>query len=154
MHPCEAQSHPNWGRTSSNSYSRTYFKLTGELDYASLNQVTVCMKTRNNTIIVTLIALMVLVTFLVGNWFEQMHPNGLTLNKPSEDTPGENISAFGFGASIGLLLSSLLYCLIAAGMLINSKLKNRAAGILPVAVAVIAAIGFTLSYFVDGYFLN
>ena len=125
-----------------------------ELEYESFNLLAVSMKTRNNTIIVTLIALMVLVTFLVGNWFEQMHPNGLTLNKPSEDKPGDNISAFGFGASIGLLLSSLLYCLLAAGMLINSKLKKRAAGYLPVAVAVIAAVGFTLSYFVDGYFLN
>lgn len=112
------------------------------------------MKIKLNTIILALIAIMVLVAFLVGSWFAKMNPEGLTLNSPLEDNSGESVSAFGFGASIGLLLSSLFYCVLAAGILISSKLKNKPAGSLPIAIAVLAAVGFSLSYVVDGYFLN
>lgn len=112
------------------------------------------MQNKLNTIIVVLIAIMVLVAFLVGNWFSKINPEGLTLNSPLEENSGERVSAFGFGASIGLLLSSLFYCVLAAGILISSKLKNKPAGKLPIAIAVLAALGFSLSYIVDGYFLK
>ncbi len=82
-----------------------------------------------------------------------MNPDGLLLSAPSEDGSTEKISAFGFGAAIGLLLVSLFYCLLAAGLLLSSSLKKKPPGPLPLIVAIIAAVGFSLSYVVDGYFL-
>lgn len=110
------------------------------------------MNTKNILVVLMLVALMTFVAFYLGNWAVAENPDGLKLHSPTEKPPAEGSSAFGFGASIGLLGTSLLYCLLAVAVLINSKIRKKPAGKLPIIVAVIAAVGFTTSYIVDGYF--
>jgi len=111
------------------------------------------MKTVEIAFCIALIIVLVIVAVLTGNWSESLNPDGLVLHAPDEETATEAKSAFGFGASMGLLAMSLLYCLIAAVILIVRQTRKVARGLLPLAVAAIAVVGFSSSYFVDSYFV-
>lgn len=95
---------------------------------------------------------MIFIAIYMGNWAVDKNPDGLKLHSPSDKAANESSSAFGFGASIGLLGTSLLYCLLAVGVLITSKIRKVSAGTMPLTIALVAAVGFTASYVVDGYF--
>lgn len=110
------------------------------------------MNSKNILVIVLLISIMVLVAIYMGNWAVEKNPDGLKLHSPTGEEENEDSSAFGFGASFGLLGISLLYCLMAVGVLIAQKIRKIPAGTIPLTIAIIAAIGFTASYVVDGYF--
>jgi hypothetical protein len=110
------------------------------------------MNSKNNLVIVLLIATMILVTIYMGNWAVDKNPDGLKLHSPSDEEANEGSSAFGFGASLGLLGTSLLYCLLAVSVLIAQKIRKLPTGTMPLTIAIIAAVGFTASYVVDGYF--
>ena len=110
------------------------------------------MNSKTLPVVIVLLALMILLAVYMGNWAVDKNPDGLVLHSPSEEVATEGSSAFGFGASIGLLGTSLLYCLLAVGVLITSKIRNKPAGPMPLTIALIAALGFTASYIVDGYF--
>ena len=110
------------------------------------------MNTKQILVIVALVVFMVVIATITGNWAVEQNPDGLKLHSPSDKAANEARSAFGFGASFGLLGVSLLYCLLAAGTLLTNKLRRKTGSVLPVTIAIIAAIGFTASYVVDGYF--
>lgn len=110
------------------------------------------MNSKNIFVVVGLVTAMIAIAVYMGYWLVEKNPEGLKLHSPTGEEAKEGSSAFGFGASIGLLATSLLYCLLAAGVLINSKIRNVSAGNLPLIVAIVAAVGFTSSYIVDGYF--
>jgi len=112
------------------------------------------MRTKDFIILALAAVVMLTVAITFGQWFENSNPDGLSLSSPAEDEPEKSISPFGFGAAIGLLITSLFYCVVAAGLLLTGKIKNRSVGPLPLAIAILAALGFSLSYFVDGYFLG
>jgi prepilin signal peptidase PulO-like enzyme (type II secretory pathway) len=110
------------------------------------------MNSKNKLVIALLIAIMILVTIYMGNWAVDKNPDGLKLHSPTDEEENEGSSAFGFGASFGLLGTSLLYCLLAVGVYITQKIRKIPPGTMPLAIAIIAAVGFTASYVVDGYF--
>jgi hypothetical protein len=110
------------------------------------------MNSKKILLIVALIAILIFVAIYMGNWAVDKNPDGLKLHSPTDEAAKAGSSAFGFGASIGLLGTSLLYCLLAAGVLITSKIRNIPTGTMPLKIAIVAALGFTASYVVDGYF--
>jgi len=110
------------------------------------------MNSKTFPVIVALLAIMILVAIYMGNWAVDKNPDGLKLHSPSDKAVNESSSAFGFGASIGLLGTSLFYCLLAVGVLIANKIRKKPPGSMPLTIALIAALGFTASYIVDGYF--
>ena len=95
---------------------------------------------------------MIAVAVYTGNWAVEQNPDGLKLHSPTEEATQASTSAFGFGASIGLLGISLLYCLLAVSVLINGKLRKTPGSNMPLIIAIVAAVGFSASYIVDGYF--
>lgn len=106
---------------------------------------------------------MCVISYAVGNWAQTLNPDGIQdvaataasetgndgLPNPATDVPR---NAFSFGASIGLLATGLLYCLIAFGLLIRAKTKMQTAGVFTYCVAGMAVTAFVLSYVVDDYF--
>lgn len=110
------------------------------------------MNSKKILVIIALIAAMIFVAIYIGNWAVDKNPDGLKLHSPSDEAANTGSSAFGFGASIGLLGTALLYCLLAAGVLITNKIRKIPAGTMPLTIAIVAAVGFTASYVVDGYF--
>lgn len=108
-------------------------------------------------IIGLLVAFMAAAAFLLGQWSETLNPDGIMPHPgvdgdTSETAPAVPRNAFTFGVSIGLLGMSMLYCVIAAGLLIRSKIQRKLAGGFTYSVAGLAAVGFVLSYVVDDYF--
>lgn len=113
-------------------------------------------------IVVALIIFMALAANGLGRWSSSLNPDGIQAHpapttetaESTETTTPESTprNAFTFGASLGLLGVSLLYCLIAAGLLIRKKSQGQAASKLIYCVAGIAGVGFALSYLVDDYF--
>ncbi|MDB4223552.1 hypothetical protein N9850_07240 [Granulosicoccus sp.] len=110
------------------------------------------MNSKKLLVISLLISIMVLVAIYMGNWAVDKNPDGLKLHSPTDEKANEGSSAFGFGASFGLLGTSLLYCLLAVGVFIAQKIRKLPTGTMPLTIAIIAAVGFTASYVVDGYF--
>ena len=110
------------------------------------------MNSKKLLVIAALITMMILITIYMGNWAVEKNPDGLKLHSPTDEEANEGGSAFGFGASFGLLGTSLLYCLLAVGVLITQKIRKLPTGTMPLTIAIIAALGFTASYVVDGYF--
>jgi hypothetical protein len=113
-------------------------------------------------IIIALTVFMALAANGLGRWSSSLNPDGIQPHPlPSsefvditETTSQESIprNAFTFGASLGLLGVSLLYCLVAAGLLIRRKSRGLPASNIIYCVAGIAGFGFALSYLVDDYF--
>lgn len=113
------------------------------------------MTTNHYILIALLAALMGASAFAIGSWAQSINPEGIS---PITDTVAaagsspQTRNAFMFGASIGLLGTGLLYCVIAMGLLIQAKSKGRSAGVTVYCVAGLALAGFVLSYVVDDYF--
>lgn len=105
--------------------------------------------------ITTLAIIMIFTAYALGNWAEQINPDGITPHPTSE---GEDAviaaprDAFSFGASMGLLASGLAYCCLAFGLLIRARSTGRGATAFTYSVAGLAVLGFILSYIVDDYF--
>lgn len=107
---------------------------------------------------------MVAMSMLLGNWAEQLNPDGIaahpdaavesavTTAESSEQTSDAPRDAFSFGVSMGLLASGLLYCCIAFGLLISARSKGQGANPFIYWVAGLAGLGFVLSYLIDDYF--
>ena len=99
---------------------------------------------------------------LLGNWSASINPDGIAPHPVAADaiaaentpeTPTEPRNAYWFGVSIGLLGTSLLYCCVAMGLLIQGRSAGRKSAHNTVYwIAGLAAIGFILSYLVDDYF--
>lgn len=106
-------------------------------------------------IIAALAIVMMCAAYALGNWSEQINPDGITphLATDDKDTVIEAPrDAFSFGASMGLLASGLAYCCLAFGLLIQAKSKGRGATAFTFWVAALAVLGFVLSYLIDDYF--
>jgi hypothetical protein len=118
------------------------------------------MSTRQYAILIALVALMTAVAVGLGRWSEQLNPAGIqSITESATDATTtieagaeEPRNAFTFGASMGLLGSALLYCLIAAGLLLRARSLGRPPGRFAYFVAGLAAVGFVLSYLIDDYF--
>jgi len=113
-------------------------------------------------IVIALVLFMALAANALGRWSASLNPDGIQPHPEPGTAPVENTelstehtsarNAFTFGASLGLLGVSLLYCVIAAGLLIRKKSKGLPASRFIYCVAGIAGVGFLLSYLVDDYF--
>lgn len=114
------------------------------------------MITRQGFILAILIMLMVLIAVSLGNWSEQINPNGITPHPAADgQAPIEPIQprdAFSFGVSMGLLATALGYCCIAFGLLITARSKGEKASRFTFWIAGLAGLGFALSYLIDDYF--
>lgn len=103
-------------------------------------------------IIVALIVFMALAANGMGRWSASLNPGGIQTHTETTSVESTPRNAFTFGASLGLLGVSLLYCLIGVGLLIRKKSKGLPASKFIYYVAGIAGLGFALSYLVDDYF--
>ena len=115
-------------------------------------------------ILIVLAVGMVAISMLLGNWAEQLNPDGIaahpeapvestaTTAESSEQTTDTPRDAFSFGVSMALLASGLLYCCIAFGLLISARSKGQGANPFIYWVAGLAGLGFVLSYLIDDYF--
>lgn len=134
------------------------------------------MTQRQYLVLIILAVLMAVAAISLGRWAENLNPDGIIPHTPvtqategdvatsiaatdpsiaiSETTaaPSEPRSAFTFGASMGLLAVGLLYCVIAAGLLIRQRSKGLPANRFIVSVAALAVAGFAMSYLIDDYF--
>lgn len=137
------------------------------------------MTHRQYLVLAILAALMLATAFGLGRWAENLNPDGIIPHTPvaqdavtgsdagaasstDESTsnanqsapadPAEARSAFTFGASMGLLAAGLLYCVIAAGLLLQQRAKGLPVNRFIYSVAGLAAAGFALSYLIDDYF--
>ena len=114
------------------------------------------MSKRQILIIATLAIIMTAVAMLMGNWSEQINPDGIASHPATDGDVGtlDNTprDAYSFGLSIGLLATALAYCCAAFGLMINAKSKGRSVSRFTYWVAGLAALGFSLSYIVDDYF--
>lgn len=129
------------------------------------------MSQRQYLILIILTLLMALSAYNMGKWAESVYPQGIIPQTPGSDdiarqepvseppTPSTPLndadqprSAFTFGASMALLGMGLLYCLIAAGLLIKARASGIKPGIFIYSVTALAVSGFILSYLVDDYF--
>lgn len=128
--------------------------------------------TQRQTITLVLMALlMILAAVALGQWAERLNPEGLITHTPTTTAPDASASeargalqeptredkpdarsAFRFGASMGLLAMGLLYCVIAAGLLLQRRANGLAANRFIVAMTVLAISGFALSYLIEDYF--
>ncbi|MGQ7843525.1 hypothetical protein ACUNV4_03530 [Granulosicoccus sp. 3-233] len=125
---------------------------------------------------------MAAIAFSLGRWAENLNPDGIiphtpvvqdaasgdttamdttggtassTASEAGSDTSAESVTprnAFTFGASMGLLAAGLLYCVIAAGLLLRQRARGLPANRFIIAVAGLAVTGFALSYLIDDYF--
>lgn len=107
-------------------------------------------------IFILMITTMIAAAIALGNWSEQLNPDGITPHPATNDQSPASAStprdAFSFGVSMGLLGMSLLYCCVAFGMFIQSKTQRRTVGTFTYWVAGLALSGFVLSYLIDDYF--
>ena len=126
------------------------------------------MTPKEIAILIALTIAMLAVALSMGKWVEASYPDKFQLHEPTSPNSSNNANtdnapsnktttakestAFGYGAATGLLIISLLYCLLAAALLLRCKATNRPRSPLITAIAILAAVGFSLSYFVDGYF--
>lgn len=136
------------------------------------------MTHRHYLVLAILAALMAISAIGLGRWAENLNPDGIIPHTPvvQDATSGENTStassadtlepaldngaesdelprsAFTFGASMGLLAAGLLYCVIAAGLLLQRRAKGLPVNSFVYSIAGLAVIGFALSYLVDDYF--
>ena len=119
------------------------------------------MTKKEYVIVIALIVLMALAANGLGRWSSSLNPDGIQ----PHPVPGSEVvdntettkkstprNAFTFGASLGLLGMSLLYCLIGAGLLIRKKSRGLPVSKFIYCVAGIAGLGFALSYLMDDYF--
>lgn len=99
---------------------------------------------------------MVAAAMMLGNWSEQINPEGIAPHPVAEgDTAADsNIprDAFSFGVSMGLLGTALFYCCIAFGLFIHAKSNRQSVSKFTFWVAGLAVLGFALSYLIDDYF--
>lgn len=112
---------------------------------------------KNQSFIVVLLAIvMVVVAMFLGNWSEQINPDGIASHPVVEGDTALDQSAprdaFSFGISMGLLATALVYCCVAFGLLISAKSKGRGVSRFTYWVAGLAGLGFALSYLIDDYF--
>ena len=111
------------------------------------------MNKQHYLVIAVLAIVMAVVAMGLGNWAEQINPEGIAAH-PGVESEQATVprNSYYFGMSMGLLGMGLLYCCIAFGLLIHSKSKGRAPGSFVYSVAGLAVTGFALSYLVDDYF--
>lgn len=129
------------------------------------------MTQRQYLILIILTLMMALTAYNIGKWAESVYPQGIVPQTPTGAEPltqapasqeqalqplpsetGQPRSAFTFGASMGLLGVGLLYCLIAAGLMIKARASGMKPGIFIYSVTGLAVTGFVLSYLIDDYF--
>jgi len=86
--------------------------------------------TKTQTLIIALLAVtMAIIAMALGNWSQQLNPEGIaphsTQLTESDDPLSAEASqprnAFYFGASMGLLAGGLIYCVLAFALLIRAK---------------------------------
>ncbi len=117
---------------------------------------------RQTLLLVVLVTIMLAVATQLGNWAESINPDGIAPHPVAEgEKPVENLqqtsteprNAYWFGVSIGLLGTSLLYCCLAMGLLIQGRTSaEKSANKMVYWIGGLAALGFVLSYLVDDYF--
>lgn len=114
------------------------------------------MSKSQSFILALLIIIMAIVAILLGNWSEQINPDGIAPHPVADGDiavePGEPRDAFSFGVSMGLLGTALAYCCVAFGLLITAKSNGRSISRFTYWVAGLAGLGFALSYLIDDYF--
>lgn len=119
--------------------------------------------TKNEYVIITaLIVFMVIAANGLGRWSASLNPDGIQphpiasseVKDPADSgvRQSEPRNAYTFGAALGLLGTSLLYCLLAFGLLIRKKSQALPVNTFIYCVAGIAGLGFVFSYLVDDYF--
>ncbi len=102
-----------------------------------------------------LIAGMIAAALALGNWSEQINPDGIMPHPAAEGETAEANAprdAFSFGVSMGLLGTALLYCCIAFGLFIQAKSNRQPISKFTLWVAGLSVLGFALSYLIDDYF--
>lgn len=112
------------------------------------------MTSKELIILAVLATVMLAAATTLGNWSATINPDGI-LPHQNEANGVQNAQprdAYWFGASIGLLGTSLLYCCIAMGLLILARTKKKPVSQIAYWIAGLAASGFILSYLVDDYF--
>lgn len=114
------------------------------------------MSKRQIFILCVMALIMVGAAFMLGNWSEQINPDGIAPHPVADgeaelqaDAPRD---AFSFGFSMGLLACALAYCCMAFGLVISARSKGRAISRFTYWVAGFAGLGFVLSYLIDDYF--
>ncbi len=128
------------------------------------------MTQRQYLVLAIMVILMAAFAVGLGRWAEDLNPDGIIPHTPVEQNTaaGESDeqsaastevtdatqprSAFTFGASMGLLAAGLLYCVIAAGLLLRQQVRGQSINRFIYCVAGLAVTGFALSYLVDDYF--
>lgn len=114
------------------------------------------MTRRQYQILSLLVAFMVLTAIGIGQWSASLNPEGIIPHAPAtiaaDAAPVQPRSAFNFGASMGLLGVGLLYCMLAAVLLLRAKTRGLPAGRFIYSVVGLAVAGFALSYLIDDYF--
>lgn len=114
------------------------------------------MTQRQYVILAVLAALMFAIAFALGQWSAGLNPDGIIPHAPSSEATGalsaEPRNAFTFGASMGLLATGMLYCMLAAVLLLKAKSRGFPVNKFIYSVAGLAVAGFALSYLIDDYF--
>ncbi|ASJ75356.1 hypothetical protein [Granulosicoccus antarcticus] len=126
------------------------------------------MTHRQYLTLAVLVALMMAIAIGLGQWSANLNPDGIIPHTPIaevapsaesneaadvvESVPAEARSAFTFGASMGLLATGMLYCMLAAVLLLKAKSRGFPASKFIYSVAGLAVAGFALSYLIDDYF--
>lgn len=114
------------------------------------------MTRRQYMILAVLAVFMALTAIGLGQWSVSLNPDGIIPHTPvtvaADPESLEPRSAFTFGASMGLLSVGLLYCMLAAVLLLQTKTRGLPVGQFIYSVAGLATAGFALSYLIDDYF--
>lgn len=114
------------------------------------------MTTVQKILVVLMLLAMAAAAMLVGNWSASINPDGIAAHPAAEgQAPQTEIQprdAFSFGASMGLLGMSLLYCCAAFALFIRAKSRQRTTSTFTYWIAGLAIAGFILSYLIDDYF--
>jgi len=107
-------------------------------------------------VLVILIITMVLVAVTLGNWSEQINPDGIAPHPIAQGDIAEAQSAprdaFSFGVSMGLLTMALAYFCLAFGLVISARSKGKSLNRFTIWVAGLAGLGLALSYLIDDFF--
>ncbi|MFK8080906.1 MAG: hypothetical protein AB8B97_11530 [Granulosicoccus sp.] len=114
------------------------------------------MSKSQSFVFIVLLVIMILAANTLGNWSEQINPEGIT---PHPAVDGEEVveqrtprDAFSFGVSMGLLGCALAYSCVAFGLMIRARSRRQKASHFTYWLAGLAGLGFVLSYLVDDYF--